>query len=128
MTDLQGLHAPFLLSWVGVWAFAFLGGLASAFIKISDIDNRLLYPFVAKPLIGMTAGIVVAVFINQNAEPPATTLIFWAFMGSVFSTPIITGFLVFVSDQKRQEMIYTKARDKYLPWAKDSNENQGGKS
>lgn len=56
MIDTQGLHAPFLISWFGVWLFAFLGGWASAFIKINEIDNRLQYPFIAKPLIGTVAG------------------------------------------------------------------------
>lgn len=121
MLEIQGLSAPFLISWLGVWLFAFLGGLASAFIKISDIDVRLKHPFIAKPLIGMTAGVAMAVFINQNAEPPPATLIFWAFIGALVSTPIITGFLVFISDQKRQESIYSKARDKYLPWASDKS-------
>lgn len=113
-----GLHAPFLMSWMGVWLFAFLGGLASGFVKISDIDNRLLYPFISKPLIGMTAGVAIAVFINQNAEPPPTTLIFWALIGALFSTPIITGFAVFISDQKRQNELYKSAQDKFVPWSK----------
>lgn len=118
MTELQGLSAPFLISWLGVWLFAFLGGLASGFVKISDIDNRLLYPFISKPLIGMTAGVAIAVFINQNAEPPPPTLIFWALMGSLLSTPVVTGFLVFISDQNRQNEIYEQVKDKYLPKSK----------
>ncbi len=122
MTDLQGLHAPFLISWLGVWLFAFLGGLASAFITIGDIDRRLRHPFIAKPLIGMTAGVVIAVFINQNAEPPPPTLIFWAFIGSICSTPIITGFLVFISDQKRQNELYKSAQNKFIPWSKGGDE------
>ena len=118
MIELHGLHAPFLISWLGVWLFALLGGVASAFISISDIDKRLRRPFISKPLIGMTAGVVIAVFINQNAEPPPPTLIFWAFIGSICSTPIITGFLVFISDQDRQNAVYEKAKDKFIPWSK----------
>lgn len=120
------LSAPFIISWLGVWVFSGLGGLASAFIKIGDIDAKLKYAMISKPLIGMTAGVAMSVFINQNAEPPPTTLIFWAFIGSLVSTPIITGFLVFISDQKRQELVYNKAKDKFIPWAKD-DQNQGAK-
>lgn len=128
MPELSGLPAPFSIAWLGVVIFAFFGGLASAFIKIDDIDNRLKHPFIAKPLIGMTAGVALAVFINQNAEPPATTLIFWAFIGSLASTPIIAGFLVFISDQRRQERVYNQIKDKYLPWAseRDTNPHKGG--
>ena len=124
MIELHGLHAPFLISWLGVWLFAFLGGVASALIKIDDIDKRLLLPFLSKPLIGMTAGVVIAVFINQNAEPPPPTLIFWAFIGSICSTPIITGFLVFISDQKRQNQLYKSAQDKFVPWSKKERDDE----
>ncbi len=124
MTDILGLHAPFLISWLGVWLFAFLGGLASAFIKIQDLDNRLLYPFIAKPLIGMVSGVAIAVLINQNTEPPPPTLLFWALIGTFISTPIVTGFLVFISDQSRQNEIYTKAKDKYLPFAQKDKGGQ----
>ena len=124
MTELQGLHAPFLMSWLGVWLFAFLGGLASAFIKIQDLDNRLLYPFVAKPLIGMVSGVAIAVFINQNAEPPSPTLLFWALVGTFISTPIVTGFLVFISDQKRQNQLYKSAQDKFVPWSKKERDDE----
>lgn len=119
MTDILGHHAPFLISWLGVWIFAFLGGLGSAFIKIKDIDNRLMYPFIAKPIIGTICGVAIAVLINQNAEPPPPTLVFWSLLGTLLSTPIITGFLVFISDQDRQNAVYEKAKDKYLPWTKE---------
>lgn len=118
MTDLQGLNAPFLISWLGVWLFALLGGVVSAFIRIGDIDNRLLYPFISKPLIGMATGLSLAVAINGNVEPPPVSLIAWAFVGSICSTPIITGFLVFISDQNRQNELYKSAQDKFIPWTK----------
>ena len=115
MTELSGLHAPFSMSWLGVWLFAFLGGLASALIKIDDIDKRLLLPFLSKPLIGTICGVALAIYINQNANPPPLTLLPWALIGSFISTPIVTGFLVFISDQKRQDAVYNKIKDKYLP-------------
>ena len=119
MTDLQGLSAPFLISWLGVWLFAFVGGLASGFIKVKDIDDRLLKPFIAKPLIGTICGVALAIYINQNANPPPLTLLPWALIGAFISTPIVTGFLVFISDQKRQDAVYNKLKDKYLPGGKE---------
>ena len=41
MIELQGLPAPFLLSWLPFWMFCAFGGFASAFIMIGDIDKRL---------------------------------------------------------------------------------------
>lgn len=114
MTQLQGLQAPFLISWLGVWVFALLGGLASGFIKIDDIDNRLRYPLISKPLIGMMSGVAMVSYINKNIEPPPTDLVFWSFVASLCSTPIITGFLVFISDQKRQNEFYTQAKERIL--------------
>lgn len=119
---LQGLHAPFNLSWVGVWIFAFLGGLATAFIKIEDMDNRLSYPFISKPLIGTVTGVAIAMIFNGQAEPPPVNLAFWSFFGAVCSTPIMTGFLVFISDQKRQNELYKSAQDKFVPWSKKDGE------
>lgn len=123
MEMIQGLIAPFTPSWVGVWVFATLGGIITGFIKIADIDNRLFYPFISKPLIGMTTGVAIAMMINGQSEPPPISLAFWAFFGSVCSTPIITGFLIFISDQNRQNEIYKSAQSKLMPWSKeDSNE------
>ncbi len=124
MTDILGLHAPFLISWTAVWLFAFLGGLATAFIRIDEIDGRLSYPFIAKPLIGTVAGVAMAMMINGQAEPPAISLACWAFVGSVCSTPIITGFLVFISDQKRQNELYKSAQDKFVPWSKKERDDE----
>lgn len=124
MTDLQGLPAPFSISWLGVWVFAFFGGLASAFIRINDIDVKLSYPIIAKTLIGTVSGVAMAMMINGQAEPPPINLAFWAFMGSICSTPIITGFLVFISDQKRQNELYKSAQDKFVPWSK--TKDKGG--
>ena len=126
MTDLQGLHAPFLMSWLGVWLFALLGGVASALIKIDDIDKRLLLPFLSKPLIGTISGMAMAIYLNGNAEPPSSILMVWALGGSIFLTPIITGLLVFISDQKRQEHVYQKVKDKYLPFTKDNQQDSEG--
>lgn len=123
---IDGLHAPFLISWLSVWVFALLGGFATSFIRINDIDNRLFYPFISKPLIGMTTGVAIAMMINGQAEPPPINLAFWAFFGSVCSTPILTGFLVFISDQNRQNELYKSAQDKFVPWSKKDGEQDNG--
>ena len=126
MTDISGLSAPFLLSWLPFWVFCAFGGFASAFIVIGDIDNRLKYPFISKPLIGMMSGVAMVLYLNQNAEPPPSTLLFWGFVTSLLSTPIITGFLVFVSDQKRQDELYKSAQDKFVPWLKSDKSDKEG--
>ena len=124
MINIQELTAPFLLSWTAVWLFSFLGGLASAFIRIADIDKRLLYPFIAKPLIGMTTGMALCLLINGDNDPPSISLAFWGFVGSLCSTPIATGFLIFISDQDRQNALYRSAQDKFLPFK--IKDEQGG--
>lgn len=124
MINIQELTAPFLLSWAAVWLFSFLGGLASAFIRIADIDKRLLYPFIAKPLIGMATGLALCLLINGDSDPPSISLAFWGFIGSLCSAPITTGFLIFISDQDRQNQIYSAAKDKFLPF--HSKDKQGG--
>lgn len=115
-------NAPFTPSWFGVWLFAFLGGVASAFIVIDGIDSRLKYPFISKPIIGTTAGVAMCVLINNGQEPTSATLAFFAWVAAVCSTPIVSGFLVFISDQKRQNKLYKSAQDKFLPFGKDKGE------
>lgn len=122
MFDFTGLHAPFLISWLGVWLFALLGGIASAFIVIGDIDGRVRLPIVAKPIIGTTAGLAMSILINHGQEPPSPTLAFWAWLAAICSTPIISGFLVFISDQKRQNDLYESAQDKFLKWSKNKKD------
>lgn len=124
MTELSGLSAPFLLSWLPFWVFCAFGGFASAFIMIDDIDRRLKYPFISKPLIGTMSGMAVVLYLNQNAEPPQSTLLFWGFIASLLSTPIVTGLLVFISDQKRQSDFYKSAQDKFIPWSKKERNNE----
>lgn len=124
MIETSGLSAPFLLSWLPFWVFCAFGGLASAFIKIDDTDHRLRHPFIAKTLIGTMSGMAMVLYLNQNAEPPLSTLLLWGFITSLLSTPIITGFLVFISDQKRQNELYKSAQDKFIPWSKKERDNE----
>lgn len=120
---LQGLPAPFNVQWLPFWVFSALGGVVASFVMIDDIDSRLRQPFIAKFIIGTGAGMAVVVLMNGQTEPPPINLAFWAFLGSVCGTPIITGFLVFISDQKRQNEIYKSAQDKFLPFNKKGGEN-----
>lgn len=122
MTILSELHAPFLISWLAVWLFAFGGGLASAFIRIRTIDERLLMPYVSKPLIGTMAGVALALWINGDADPPSIVLASWACLASLFSTPIVTGVLVYISDQERQNSIYQQIQSRFI------KSDKGGKS
>ncbi len=41
------LTAPFLSSWLGIWVFAMSGGIASAFIRVEEIDRKLFVPFIS---------------------------------------------------------------------------------
>lgn len=121
MKTLEQLHLlppPFTQEWLAVWIFAFFGAFITAFIMIDDIDNRLRHPFIAKPIIGLWCGMATAIIINGQTTPPPINLAFWAFFGAVCSTPVITGFLVFISDQDRQNELYKKASDKFLPFHK----------
>lgn len=124
MMNIQELTAPFLLSWTAVWLFSFLGGIASAFIRIADIDKRLLYPFIAKPLIGMATGLALCLLINGENDPPSISLAFWGFIGSLCSAPIVTGFLIFISDQERQNELYKSAQDRFLPFKVKGNDDK----
>lgn len=127
MMIFEGVQAPFLISWFGVWVFALLGGLASGFIKIEDIDKRLRYPLFAKPLIGMVSGVAMVTYLNGNVEPPPSDLVFWAFVASLCATPIISGFLVFISDQKRQNEFYESAKSRiFHHHDKGGHDKKGG--
>lgn len=123
LSIILGLPAPFTISWSGVWLFALMGGIAASFIKIDDIDRHLRHPLLAKMSIGVTAGVVLAVFINQDTVPPPPTLIVWAFIGSVLSSPIVAGFLVYISNQNRQNNFYRSAQSKFMPWSKQEQDN-----
>lgn len=118
LETLWSLPAPFTREWLPVWVFSSLAGLATAFIRINDIDTRLHHPYVAKPLIGTITGVATAVIVNGQTVPPPTSLAFWAFFGSMCATPIATGFLVFISDQNRQNELYKSAQDKFIPFGK----------
>lgn len=115
---LRGIPAPFHLDWLPMWVFATFGAFITAFVMIDEIDNRLKHPFVAKIIIGTGSGMAVAIMMNGQTAPPPISLSFWAFVGAMCSSPIVTGFLVFISDQKRQNEVYKQAQDRFLPFGK----------
>ena len=122
------LVAPFLSSWLGIWVFAMAGGVASAFIRVEEIDRKLFVPFISKPFIGTVFGVGLCMFMSDGVDPPKGALTFWALIVSTCSTPVVAGFLVFISDQKRQNKVYKDLQEKYLPFSKkevsDDDSNQ----
>lgn len=120
------LPAPFSIEWLHIWVFCALGAFATAFIMIDDIDKRLRQPFIAKPIMGLGAGMALAFHINGGQTPPTVSLASVAFMGAVLGSPILTGLCVFISDQNRQNAMYKTLQDKVLPFGKDKTASDKG--
>lgn len=123
--------APFLFSWLGVWVFSIAGGICASFVRITDIDSKLYAAIFAKMFIGTFSGVALCLLIAANAEPPEAALTFWAFAASLFSSPLATGALVYISNQRRLDSIFNRvsrhAQDRYLPINRDyqsGNENK----
>lgn len=123
---LLNLPPPFTPEWLSIWTFVCLGAFCTLFIKIEDIDRRLLYPAIAKPLIGIAAGMTLCLLINGDNNPPSTSLAFWGFVATICSSPIVMGFIVFISDQERQNALYRSAQERFLPFKIADKEAQGG--
>ncbi len=115
--------APFLFSWLGVWVFSLAGGICASFVRIADIDSKLYAAIFAKMFIGTFSGVALCLLIAANAEPPEAALTFWAFAASLFSAPLATGALVYISNQRRLDSIFNRvskhAQDRYLPINRD---------
>lgn len=97
----SGLSAPFLFSWLGVWVFSAAGGLCASFVKITDIDEKLNYPVLAKFFIGLFWGVALCSAIDALTSTPQAALTFFALFASCFSAPLCAGLLVYLSNQKR---------------------------
>ena len=95
------LVIPFTVSYIGIWVFSGAGGLCAGFVKIGDIDNRLHIPILAKFVIGTSSGVAIALLIDAFTSTPHSALTFFALFASLFSSPIISGLLVYLSNQKR---------------------------
>lgn len=93
--------APFLFSWLGVWVFSAAGGLCASFVKITDIDEKLNYPVLAKFVIGLFWGVALCSAIDALTSTPQAALTFFALFASCFSAPLCAGLMVYLSNQKR---------------------------
>lgn len=122
------LTAPFLFSWLGVWVFSMAGGICSGFVRIDDIDSKLYFAIFAKIFIGTFSGVALCLLIVGNEEPEAA-LTFWAFFASLFSSPLVAGGLVYISNQRRLDQIFNRvgrhAQDRYLPISTEYKKPQG---
>lgn len=117
MIDLSLLPPLLTIPWLPVWLFALFGGISAAFVRVADIDRRLNQPFFAKIFIGTAAGLALASHINGETTPPPMQIVAIAFTGGLFSAPLLSGLLAYISDQERQNTLFDKAKDKLLPWA-----------
>ena len=117
------LTAPFLSSWFGIWLFSIVGGFIASQIKVDETDNRLKNPIITKIIIGTFFGVAICMFLSDGADPPKLALTAYALVIATCASVVVTGFLVYIADQKRQNKVYKNLQDKYLPSSKDE-ENQ----
>ncbi len=122
--------APFLFSWIGVWFFSMAGGICSGFVRINDIDSKLYAAVFAKVFIGTFSGVALCMLL-AGEESPEAALTFWAFFASLFSSPLVAGGLVYISNQRRLDQWFNRvgrhAQDRYLPINTDYQKPTGGK-
>lgn len=122
--------APFLFSWVGVWVFSVAGGVCAGFVRINDIDSKLYAAIFAKVFIGTFSGVSLCLLLATTNEPPEAALTFWAFFASLFSSPLVAGGLVYISNQRRLDQLFNRvgrhAGDRYLPINTDYQKPKGG--
>lgn len=97
-----GMGAPFLISWVPVWIFAFAGGLGANFIKIPEIDKHFRYLMLAKPFLGLFGGIALCLITSDGSEPPQVALTAYALLAALLSAPILQGLIAVVTLPKNQ--------------------------
>lgn len=97
-----GMGAPFLISWLPVWIFAFAGGLGANFIKIPEIDKHFRYLMIAKPFLGLFGGIALCLLVSDGSEPPQIALTAYALISALLSAPILQGLIAVVTLPKNQ--------------------------
>ena len=97
-----GMTAPFLISWVPTWVFAFSGGLGPNFIKIPEIDKHFRYLLLAKPFLGLFGGIALCLLVSDGSEPPEVALPAYALGASLLSAPILQALIAVVTIPKNQ--------------------------
>lgn len=107
----NGLVAPFLVSWLGVWVFAIAGGLGASFIYVTDVDSKLKNPVMAKLVLGTFWGVALCLFIDAMTSTPMGALPLFALAASCFSAPVCAGLMVYISNQKRLNGVFDLAKD-----------------
>lgn len=125
--EAHNLTAPFLVSWIGIWVFAAGGGFCASFIHVTDVDNKLKNPAIAKMVIGTFWGVALCLVIDALTSTPMGALPFFALFASCFSAPLCAGAMVYVGNQDRQNKAYDqilrrKAGIDLSSAAKDDNE------
>lgn len=109
--EAHDLAAPFLVSWIGVWVFAAGGGVGASFIHVTDVDDKLKNPAVAKVVIGTFWGVALCLVIDALTSTPMGALPFFALFASCFSAPLCAGAMVYISNQKRLDATFDVVRD-----------------
>lgn len=101
-----GIGAPFLTSWIPVWAFALSGGIGSTFFKIEAIDKHFRYLVIAKPFLGLFGAMALCLLLATGSEPPRTVLAFYAFISALLSAPLLQGLLALASLPRNQASLF----------------------
>lgn len=101
-----GMTAPFLISWLPIWAFAVAGGIGSLFFKIEAIDKNFRFLLIAKPFLGVFGALALCLVLASNTEPPAIALGAYAFIAALLSAPILQGLLTMASLPKNQAGLF----------------------
>lgn len=108
----EGLPLIFTLPYVGIWLFAFGGGVCASFIYIEEIDRFFKKsPALAKIVIGTLSGVAISSLIDSLTDTPIGAITSFSFFASSLSAPILAGLMAYVGNQKRQEGIYDIAKD-----------------
>ncbi len=108
---MASLSPPFTPEWIGVWVFAITGGVGAGFIYVSEVDKHLKYPTLAKVIIGTSWGMVISLAIDALTSTPMGAIMLFTLIVSSFSAPVCAGFMVWISDQKRQNEVYDMGKD-----------------
>ena len=122
-----GMGAPFLISWVPVWIFAFAGGLGANFIKIPEIDKHFRYLMLAKPFLGLFGGLALCLRTSDGSEPPQVALTAYALVAALLSAPILQGLIAVVTLPKNQAGFFNSVNPfKFKIVVADDKESSNG--
>lgn len=122
-----GMGAPFLISWVPVWIFAFAGGLGANFIKIPEIDKHFRYLMLAKPFLGLFGGLALCLITSDGSEPPQVALTAYALVAALLSAPILQGLIAVVTLPKNQAGFFNSVNPfKFKIVVADDKESSNG--